>query len=360
MSLKTSVIVLLFLLHPFLGTGQYVVDLKTKNSNIKNTDFEIVSVISNMNSSSFGEVYISANQKQKVRFRNAIDKSVEAYFKQYNTGNKKVKVIFAIKNLIISESIIANNSISGKINFDIEAYFISEKDTTKFCNSRNSSKYTRTLQNSMLENVEKQLIQTLDSGLKYVIGYIKNSKPNLEAFATDSKVIIRPFYVRPSIDTVYYQQRKVTWADFNGPIRRGDKYGAAIFTSFGFDSKVTVENGVVTAEITPKVYTDKNMSWAKPEVKTQYALAHEQLHFDICYLNTLRFLAKIKSFKEPTRDDLISRIQYEYLEFYRTTHSMQTQYDDETNHSLIKPKQQEWEQKIRREILEIDTKKIFN
>jgi YHS domain-containing protein len=357
---KNTQKLILFLIWPFFANGQLIIDLKTKNTALKNTDFEVIGVKSKLNYSTIGEVYISSNQKQKVRFRMAPEKAIESYFKQYNTGNKKVKVEVIISNLNISENMTSSNSISGRIVFDIEAYFVTEKDTTKFCNSRNSAKYTRTPQNSMLENVEKQVIQTLDSGLKYIIGYIKNSKANLEAFATDSEVIIKPFYVKPSIDTVYYQQRKVTWADFNGPVRRADKYGAAIFTSFGFDSKLSVENGVVRAEITPKVYTDKNMSWAKPEIKNQYALAHEQLHFDICYLNTLRFLAKIKTLKEPTRDDLISRIQYEYLEFYRNTHTMQTHYDDETNHSLIKHKQQEWEQKIKNELAAIDLRKIID
>jgi hypothetical protein len=102
------------------------------------------------------------------------------------------------------------------------------------------------------------------------------------------------------------------------------------------------------------------MSWAKPGIKTPYALSHEQLHFDICYLNTLKFLEKIKTLKEDTRDDLISRIQYEYLEFYKKTHKMQTEYDEETNHSLVKHKQNEWEEKIRSAIREFDLLKIFN
>lgn len=342
--------------------GQYSFVLNKKNVNIKNSDFEVISIKNDTknNSKYFGEVYINDKQKQKIGFEQSIEKSIENYYKLYNSGSKKVKVLIIIKHLAITETFINSNQISGNIKYDIEAYFIDNKDTTKFCNSRNSAKYNRTIQTSMLPNVEKQIIETLDNGLKYIIGYIKNSKSNLEAFATDSRVIIKPFYVKPAIDTVYYQQRKVNWSDFNGPIRRGNQYGAAIFTSFGFDSKLSVENNIITAEITPKVYTDKNMSWAKSEVKTPYALAHEQLHFDICYLNTLRYLQKIKTLKENSRDDLISRIQYEYLEFYKTTHTMQAQYDDETNHSLVKQKQREWEEKIKSEIREIDLQKIFN
>lgn len=357
--LKTFLLFISFLYVQNLALGQYFLSTPKKDASIKNVDFDVSSVEFETKSNFIGQIYTSEKQKQNIGFQKSIAGSVENYYKLYNSG-KKVKVKVVIKNFSLNETLSNANNVSGNIKYEIEAYFENEDKSTKFCNSRNSAKYSRTLQASMLPNVEKQIIETLDNGLKYIIGYIKNSKPNLEAFATDSKVIIRPFYVKPTIYTVYYQQRKVTWADFNGPVRNNHQYGAAIFTSFGFDSKLTVENNVITAEITPKVYTDKNMSWAKPEIKTSYALSHEQLHFDICYLNTLRFLQKIKTFKEPTRDDLISRIQYEYLEFYRTTHKMQTQYDEETNHSLVKAKQKEWEDKIQLEIKQIDTQEIFN
>lgn len=357
--LKTLLLFISFLYVHNLALGQYYLSTPKKNASIKNTDFDIVSVEFDTKSTFVGQVFTATKQKQNIGFRNSVSKSIEDYYKLYNSG-KKVKVKIIVKDFSVTETISNENNISGNIKYELEAYFENEEKSTKFCNSRNSAKYSRTLQASMLPNVEKQITETLDNGLKFVIGYIKNSKSNLEAFATDYKVIIKPFFVKPTIDTVYYQQRKVTWEDFNGPVRNNHQYGAAIFTSFGFDSKLTVENNVIIAEITPKVYTDKNMSWAKPEIKNAHALSHEQLHFDICYLNTLRFLQKIKTFKEPTQNDLISRIQYEYLEFYRTTHKMQTQYDEETNHSLIKPKQKEWEDKIRMEIKHIDTKEIFN
>ena len=360
MNLKTPALLFILLLGHFCVNAQYLFGLDKYTSNIKNTDFEIVSVKYQNQIRTFGEVFSTERNKQKIGFNEIISSTIENYYKHYNSGIKKVKVGVVIKNFTLSETITNGGQVNGKIIYDIEAYFINAKDTTKFANSRNSATYNRTLQANMLVNVEKQVVETIDNGLKYIIGYIKNSKSNLEAFAIDSKVIIKPFHVKPTIDTVYYQQRKVTWSDFNGPVRGGNNYGAAIFTSFGFDTKLTVENNIVSAEITPKVYTDKNMSWAKPEIKTTYALAHEQLHFDICYLNTLRFLQKIKTLKEVTKDDLLSRIQYEYLEFYRITHTMQSNYDEETNHSLIKNKQQQWEEKIRREIKEIDLHKIIN
>ncbi|WP_255068931.1 hypothetical protein [Lacihabitans sp. LS3-19] len=341
--------------------GQYTFSLEKYNSGIKILDFEIVDVKFETKNNYFGDVFVANLKKEKIGLKENIEKSIFQYYKKYNSNkNAKVKVMILVKNLMLVENSNASKNIDGKISYDFEAYFVNEKDSSKFCNSRNSAKYTRTSQTSMLPNVEKQFISVLDGGLNFIIKYVSNSKSKMEAFATHSKVIIKPLYSKPSVDTVYYQQRKVNWNDFQGPFRASEKYGAAIFSSFGYDSKIYVENYTIYTEITPKVFTDKNMSWAKPEVKNSYSLNHEQLHFDICFLNSLRFLKKIKTFdKEPTQDDLISRIKYEYLEFYRATHNMQEQYDSETNHSIIKDKQIAWQIKIEEALKEIKKEAIF-
>lgn len=341
--------------------GQYSFSLEKYNSSIKIIDFEVVGVKFETKNSYFGEIHDSNFKKIKFGIKGNVENGIFQYYKKYNSNkNAKVKVLILVKNLVLSENLNASRNIDGKISYDFAAYFVNENDTTKFCNSRNSAKYTRTNQTSMLPNVEKQVIGVLDGGLNFVIKYISNSKPRLEAFAKQSKVIIKPLYSKTSPDTVYYQQRKVNWGDFQGPFRATEKYGAAIFSSFGYESKVYVEDFTIFTEITPKVFTDKNMSWAKPEIKNSYSLNHEQLHFDICFLNALRFLKKIKTFEnEPTQDDLISRIKYEYLEFYRATHNMQEQYDAETNHSIIKDQQKAWQIKIEEALKEIKKEAIF-
>jgi hypothetical protein len=339
--------------------GQYTFSLEKYNSEIKTSDFEIVEVKFESKNNYFGEVLDPNQKKIKIGFKESKEKSIYQYYNKYNK-RAKVKVMINVKTFFLTENTNTSKNIDGIITFDFEAFFVNDNDTSKFCNARNAAKYTRTNQNSMLPNVEKQVISVLDGGLNFIIKYVSNSKSKLEAFATQSKVVVKPFYSNPSIDTVYYQQRKVNWGDFQGRNRTSEKYGAAIFSSFGYESKVYVDNYTIFSEIVPKVFTDKNMSWAKPEIKNMYSLSHEQLHFDICYLNSLLFLKKIKSFqKEPTQNDLISRIKYEYLEFFRATHNMQEQYDSETNHSLIKDQQVAWQIKIDEALKEIKKEAIF-
>ena len=338
--------------------AQHVISLEKRLGAFKNQDFQIVGVRNNSQNSSkyIGELIGGL----KIGFSRSFENVIYDYYTFYNPKNvSKTKLFIKIKTFSISEKALQNRMVEGQIKYEIEAFTVQKTDTNRICTSRNSASYTRTQSGNYLQNIEKQVATVIDGGYKYILGYIHNSKSNLEAFATDSKVIIRPFFVKNTIDTVYYQQRKVVWSDFKGPIRSNESFGAAIFTSFGFESKIYVEKNTVTVEITPKVFTDKNMSWAKPEIKNTYALGHEQLHFDICYLQTLRFLEKIKTFKEETQDDLISRIKYEYLEYYRETHKIQVQYDEESNHSINRPKQIEWQERIAGELKKMDLSKII-
>ncbi|MBK6979826.1 MAG: hypothetical protein IPH28_24285 [Cytophagaceae bacterium] len=351
-----------FLFISHFSVAQIIFRVDTKNPEIKFENFTISSIemTKSGQNKSFGEIFNTDGRKVQVGFERSVPETIFKYYSKYNLGSQpKVKILFKIKNLELTEKKSGNN-IEGRINYEIEAYSVLQNDTSRLCRANNKGQYSRSLSGKNIENVQNQVKIAIDGGLSYVVNYIKNFGSQLEAFATDSEVKIFPFFSKSSADTVYYQQRKVGWNDFLGPIRDKSGYGAAIFTSFGYDSKIFVENHKIIVEIRPSVFTDKNMSWAKPEIKNDKGLRHEQLHFDISYLNSLLFLQKIKSFKAETRDDLISMIKYEYLEFYRSTHKMQEKYDEESDHSLNTFQQKQWESKVAYQIKSIDLKTIFN
>lgn len=360
---KFLLVPLLIILFTLLGKAQYYYTPNQLNPQLSVTDFRIVAVIDAraVKSKSLGEVYTNINTKETFEMPDGIEKGVFNYLRRYNPNKVNVRnLIFKITEMSIEERKTNNTNIEGNIKYLFSAYTVVGSDTSKLCNSRNSGKYNRGINSSFLKNVESQFTNTLDNGLNFVIQYIAKNNSKLEAFALDSRVIIKPFHVKNAIDTVFYQHRKVTWADFKGPIRSQSNFGAAIFTSFGIDTRMYTDNNVLTIEVTPKVFSDKNMSWAKPEIKNDYSLSHEQLHFDISYWMTLKFLQKIKTFKAPTKDDLISMIQYEYLEFYRLTHKMQEQYDAETNHSIKRDQQLVWQRKVSEAIKAINLNSIID
>jgi hypothetical protein len=355
----------LFILLQFFGKsvfGQTIFDLKSSQLRINTADFHVVEIVDLRASKSdyIGEIYVSDRKTEKVKIHNGIERGILDYYaKIIPKKRQQTEIKIEIKNILIEENRLSNGQIAGKIKYDITAYTQGANGTKPLCNTRNSGQYVRNLGNTNIPNIQLQLQQSIDNGLNFIDQYIKKNKSKLEVYASSSQVIIKPFETRINKDTVFYQQRKVTWNDFLGQVRNQTHYGAAIYSSFGINSKMFVEEGSIKIEVTPMVFTDKKMSWAKPEIKNDFSLKHEQLHFDICYLMSLKFLKTIKSFKAKSLDDLSSMIQYEYLEFYKKTHNLQEEYDSETNHSIIKDKQLEWESKITAEIKQFDVNDLF-
>jgi hypothetical protein len=154
-------------------------------------------------------------------------------------------------------------------------------------------------------------------------------------------------------DTIYYQTRKINWNDFKGkPVNT--RYGAAIFANFAYKASFQVIDGYILAKVSTKTYMVCGMSWALPNSVNDYALAHEQLHFDIAKFVAERFKKKIATMQADYIIDLNSMIQYGYLESYREMNQLQKQYDNESNHSLNLQSQANWELKVKKWLSEKD------
>jgi uncharacterized protein DUF922 len=141
--------------------------------------------------------------------------------------------------------------------------------------------------------------------------------------------------------------RKLTWDDFKAAPDMNSRNAAltasAIQFNFTYDGQLKYS---ITCQF------NKNKSWGK--VKTDYILSHEQGHFDITeiFARTLN-----KSLKEYTIDN-IKTLSRDLNKIYENTmhqlNKMQNTYDNETNFSINKEKQEEWLVKISKELKELN------
>ncbi len=138
---------------------------------------------------------------------------------------------------------------------------------------------------------------------------------------------------------------KLTWNDFKGPAVEDDPADALTYTSnqtqfesFGVGSRFEVESHVVCFFI-------KSKSWVRPGKEIAPLLNHEQRHFDLAEAGKRELRKKLKQvhFTAATFAAQTKLITTEVTERYR---KMQDQYDNETNHSRIEEKQEEWNKKI--------------
>lgn len=143
---------------------------------------------------------------------------------------------------------------------------------------------------------------------------------------------------------------KLTWKDFMGKPDTLSKYKAVTFTKIRvqdekFDDKIILNF--------PATF-NRSLSWTK-DTKSTSLLRHEQVHFDISELVARKIR---KDCSQHVSYDL--SLSYEFIQntydYYRTycLDSINDTYDSETNHGMIKSKQKEWEEKIAKELKDLD------
>ena len=99
-------------------------------------------------------------------------------------------------------------------------------------------------------------------------------------------------------------------------------------------------------------------SWCKENMRNDYTLAHEQLHFDITLLMAKKMVVAMRNYKGYTVENFSKKITAIYNDYNKKIAIMQDEYDEETNHSINIKEQQEWILKIKNEMKAAD--KAFN
>ncbi len=149
-------------------------------------------------------------------------------------------------------------------------------------------------------------------------------------------------------DTIHYDMnRKLVWSDFKGIPDQHSAAAAITESGFGYRMAMNSVNNKVNLVITVFCYFNKRKSWVKRKMDTEYALTHEQHHFDITYINTCSFIQKLKAanFTAANYARLVDSI---YDECYESLRTMQDDYDGQTSNGRLKNIQASWNTKIDR------------
>lgn len=138
---------------------------------------------------------------------------------------------------------------------------------------------------------------------------------------------------------------RLQWNDFAGKPCDTSKFDAETFAEITYwysSDNLKDFNFEVSANF------NKMASWRRKELQCEALLKHEQLHFDIAALFAARLKKDFDTFRYTRnyRQEILNIFMKNKLEY----HSMQLQYDLETNHSLNKQKQRNWEDYVTGEI----------
>lgn len=142
---------------------------------------------------------------------------------------------------------------------------------------------------------------------------------------------------------------QLSWSDFKGNSQSKGRYVASTSSgmsqSYVIDGKGMLDKSetFVTAHFYPEY------SWYKSKDTTAALLKHEQTHFDITEAHARMLNARIRSYKFTSNSKAEVKALYERIENERR--EMQRRFDEETNHSINREAEKEWEEKIRRLLL---------
>jgi hypothetical protein len=143
----------------------------------------------------------------------------------------------------------------------------------------------------------------------------------------------------------YQSGKKLNWCDFTFSEERKDRVVATATTGlyYSFSKKGN------KLEVNVCAYFSKPESFVVCGKEIDHVLNHEQKHFDITYLFSLKLIQKCRTYHNlnvATVERLHNQIQQELDEF-------QARYDLETTHSLNKGSQLQWNKMIADEIKEM-------
>jgi len=150
----------------------------------------------------------------------------------------------------------------------------------------------------------------------------------------------------PDNDTIYYQpDKKLVWQNFKGDAGKPSIALAVTSSGLGYNALVKYHGAQTNITMNVYCYFNKQNSWVRKGRESDYALTHEQHHFDVTYIATNLFIQKLRAanFTRSNYNSVIDRI---YKESCDELERMQNAYDGQTKNGQLKDRQYEWNAKI--------------
>lgn len=198
--------------------------------------------------------------------------------------------------------------------------------------------------------MERDLGSILRTSLVYFNDWIQSNEGSNRKLAKNVKISFTDYTEDLEGDTLYYSaKRPLTWSDFQSRIRPGSKFMAMVMPSLGYTQEAKLIDGTIHVKIAVKAFLPKSACYADAIGRDAYTLNHEQRHFDIVKIISEQFKQKILA-KPLTPDTFEAIINIQYLDSFRDMNTMQKAYDKETSHGTNRIVQEEWDQRIDKDL----------
>jgi hypothetical protein len=257
------------------------------------------------------------------------------------------RVTMRIKKFRLDESTSPGGNVEGKVSVTLSFSLQKDEGSIRLIDYTGSAGYNRPAEQQV--DVEPVLRHALEHGLNYFNTWINREADTNIKLAKSVRLIFTDYTEQPEGDTIYYSaKRPLQWDDFRAK-PEGGKYEAQVFPSIGYNEEVEVVKSVINVHLNIKAYVPKSACWVRDGSRNAYSLNHEQRHFDIVKIIAERFKKNLKT-EQFTVDNYDGPVGAVYLESFHEMNVMQDQYDAETGHGTNLYAQQQWNEKIDKEL----------
>jgi hypothetical protein len=295
---------------------------------------------------------------ETVDVQGGLTAAIARFYQQGFWQNKALRpVTVQINDCRLTETTNERGQIAGRFALALTFAWTRDDELIKLTTFRTGADYTRPPGTTDLP--AQSLRRALIDAITYFNRWI-NQQANVNPLLSQRLRVVFTDYYRATTareDTVFYSvNHPLTWADFQAPVPRLTRYAAQVFPSISYEGRSRIVDGVTQIELLIKVYNPKSSSWVTEPARNDYALNHEQRHFDVAKIAAERFKRAIVP-DSLTVTDFNSQLQYQFIESFRDMGRMQEAYDGETNHGINQSVQARWNQRIDAELKQLGVKK---
>jgi hypothetical protein len=337
----TSLIIFFFLQAPTFAQ-RVINNLLPNEKSFSETGYTFKEVIDlRPNKTRIGDVYDPSGRRQGIGFKGSLDQLVLQFFnnsiRPSQAGVQQVQV--RIFELELKEKPNSNNTVyEGEITLIIGFFKIGNLSPVQLIDYSGSVQYRRSP--NRMDMVDNVVSRVFGGALEYFDTWMNMQIMANRNLATKVRLEIIDQVKKSHMDTVYYDAKSpLVWEDFADKPNTKSRFNATIFASFSIQGKSLIESGMIVQTIEIEVYMLPSQSWVRNP--SDYALNHEQRHFDVVRIVADRLIHKLNNL-ELDPDWYEAKINDAYFDAYREMNRLQEIYDKQTRHGIDNTAQETW------------------
>lgn len=304
-----------------------------------------------------GKIYNINNQLIKAKINKGLANGIKTF---YSNSIKKTDSDRAIQlkvlEFTITEKLQSSKVASGELKIKFGYFRKTSFEPVHLVDYEAGITYKRSIHR--MDLIDQILNRGLVNSIVFFNDWINENTSVNRKLAKTVRLEILEKKKKSDQDTVFYDiNRPLSWSDFLEKPSRTSGYNATIFTSLAMEGAPFMEDGVLIFPIEIKVYMLPESSWAKNQGKSDYALNHEQRHFDVTRVVGNRLISRLKGL-QVNPENYEAAVNDAYFDSYREMNRLQEIYDARTRHGLDKDAQSRWntiiDQALKGEMEEIE------